>query len=349
MKNKSLRAILQAEWEEPSAILLAWPHPSSDWAPILGDAQKCVADIAKAVLALDLPVVILTHCPGETIEAIGPSDKLFAIEYSVNDTWTRDYGPIIAREGEIDYVAYDFKFNGWGLKFAADRDNLASLTLNDKGCFKARYQNERSFVLEGGSIDVDGKGRLMTTLHCLASPNRNGSATVTEIKDKLQEWFGSDRQIWLTHGALSGDDTDSHIDTLARFAPGDKILYCQCSDPSHPDYEELSLMEQELREIADADGLSIIPLPLPDLIRDPDDGSLLPATYANFLALDRAVLIPSYGQPHNDSRAGEIIARAFDRPTVMIDCRALIRQHGSLHCTTMQMPLKAIDLSQLNR
>lgn len=349
MKNDHPGLLLQAEWDEPSAILLAWPHAGTDWAPILREAQQCVTEIARAVAALSLPVIILSPIPAKTRQALGPDNNIHIIEYLTNDTWTRDYGPITVLNFNGQHLLFDFQFNGWGLKFAADRDNLATRALVDAGIFDAPVLNMRSFILEGGSIDTDGKGRLLTTSRCLLSPNRNGSTPRSQIEENLSQWFGTDRRIWLEHGALSGDDTDSHIDTLARFAPGDKILYCSCSDPSHPDFIELHLMEEELKEASAAMGLTLIPLPLPDPILDPDDGSLLPATYANFLALDRAVLVPAYGQPDNDRRAREIIEDAFDRPVIMIDCRVLIRQHGSLHCTTMQIPLKALDLSQINR
>ncbi|MCM1028190.1 MAG: agmatine deiminase family protein [Alloprevotella sp.] len=343
MRNNPPSFILPAEWEHPSAVLLAWPHQLTDWVPVLDQAQKCISQIARSLLDRNIPVIILSPEPKKTEAAIGYSELLHIVDYLTNDTWTRDYGPISVIDKDLGHWSLlDFQFNGWGLKFAANRDNLASLALQAHGCFKAPLVNRRSFILEGGSIDTDGNGLLLTTSRCLLSPDRNGAHSKEDIQALLAFELGLDRQIWLDHGALSGDDTDSHIDTLARFAPGGKVLYCSCSNPYHPDYEELKLMEEELQRAAAEHTLSLIPLPLPEPILDVDNGSFLPVTYANFLALDSVVLIPSYGQPDTDLLACNIIREAFNRPVEMIDCRVLVGQHGSLHCTTMQIPLQAI-------
>ena len=338
---------LPAEWEHDPAVLLAWPHPESDWAPILNEACKCVADIAEAVASLGRRVIVITPDPEATSAAIpiaAAKGLLTTVLYTTNDTWARDFGPItLAGPDEGEYAPIDFQFNGWGLKFASDRDNLVNRHLLSQGVISAPLTNCLSFTLEGGSIDSDGLGTLITTSECLLSPNRNGSCSREEIDNYLRSTLGMDRIIWLDHGSLAGDDTDSHIDTLARFAPGGKLLYNSCSDSSDPNHDAIEAMETEILALAPDYGLTPVALPLPSPVFDPDDGHQLPATYANFLALPEAVLMPTYGQPEADSRAAAIIAEAFGRPVVEIDCRILIRQHGSLHCMTMQIPSGALD------
>ena len=217
---------LPAEWEHDPAVLLAWPHPESDWAPILNEACKCVADIAEAVASLGRRVLVITPDPEATSAAIpiaAAKGLLTTVPYTTNDTWARDFGPItLAGPDEGEYAPIDFQFNGCGLKFASDRDNLVNRHLLSQGVISAPLTNCLSFTLEGGSIDSDGLGTLITTSECLLSPNRNGSCSREEIDNYLRSTLGMDRIIWLDHGSLAGDDTDSHIDTLARFAPGGK-------------------------------------------------------------------------------------------------------------------------------
>ena len=232
----------------------------------------------------------------------------------------------------------DFKFNGWGLKFPADKDNLITRAMCNTGLLRGRYSNELSFVLEGGSIESDGNGVILTTSECLLSPNRNGDLSRDEIEQRLRCWLGAEKVLWLDHGALEGDDTDSHI--LARLAPNDTILYV-CTTPDDPQFGELEAMREQLQQFTTPDGrpFNLIGLPLPEAIYDPeDDGQRLPATYANYLVTGNAVIMPTYGQPKPDFLASQILRIAYpEHEIVTVDCRALIRQHGSLHCATMQI------------
>ncbi|MBD5346796.1 MAG: agmatine deiminase family protein [Bacteroides sp.] len=345
MKNELTRR-LPAEWECNPAVLLAWPHSDTDWAPLLDDARKCVADIAAAVTSLGRRVIMLTPDPAETKCSLRQSDNnglVSIVEYTTNDTWARDFGPITVASGNDCFIPIDFQFNGWGLKFAADRDNLVNLALKSADVLNSPLENRRSFILEGGSIDSDGRGTIITTSECLLSPNRNGSSTRDEIELFLKSVLGTHNVIWLDHGALLGDDTDSHVDTLARFAPGHKLLYNTCVNPADANKEAIDAMEREILELAPQHGITPVPLPLPDPVFDPDDGHQLPATYANFLALPEAILMPHYGQPEADNRAADIIEETFGVPVIGIDCRVLIRQHGSLHCMTMQIPAGALN------
>ena len=237
-------------------------------------------------------------------------------------------------------VIYDFKFNGWGLKFAANYDNLITSTLYNENVFNALYENKLNFVLEGGALESDGAGTLLTTSECLLSPNRNGEWTRPVIEEYLKRTFGLQRILWLDHGYLAGDDTDSHIDTLARFADEDTIVYVQCSNSEDEHYEALRKMEAQLQTFTTIGGkpYNLLPLPMPEAVYD-ENGERLPATYANFLILNDAILYPTYRQPLNDKKAFEILRQAFpNREVVGIDCSPLIQQHGSLHCVTMQYP-----------
>ena len=248
-------------------------------------------------------------------------------------------------------ILLDFCFNGWGEKFEATLDNQINRHIYDQGLVKGTYEDHLDFVLEGGSIESDGKGTIFTTSCCLLAPHRNQPLSQQEIEDRLKQYLGAERIVWLNHGSLIGDDTDGHIDTLVRICPDDTLLYTG-GDDDHPD---LALMEQELQQLRTLDGrpyrLLKLPLPRPifegggrrkssqrhtlTLVRD--RGERLPATYANYLVVNGAVLVPTYAQPDLDAEALQTIGLAFpDREIVGIDCRAVIRQHGSLHCCTMQ-------------
>lgn len=336
-----------AEWEPCRAVMIAWPHAATDWAYMLDEVEQCYQNLAQAIVEF-ADLIVVTPEPAH-VEAmlrakIGDLSRVTIAETDTNDTWTRDYGPIstISEDGEKDLVVLnDFCFNGWGLKFAADLDNLVTrkLIFNEILGRDARYRNELSFVLEGGSIESDGKGTMLTTRRCLLSPNRNGGLTRREISRHLKEVLGVTKIHWLDHGALEGDDTDSHIDTLARLAPDDTIIYTGCENPADTHYAELSAMRDEIRALRTAEGrpFNLIELPLPAAIHD-EDGQRLPATYANYLVVNGGVLVPSYGQPKTDRLASLMIGSAYPgKKVVQVDCRALIRQHGSLHCATMQI------------
>lgn len=335
-----------AEWELVDAVLVAWPHADTDWAPMLDEVRTTYGHI---ICALSKHVRVIVIGPEEPAAKYLPDgtvcENIEYIELSTNDTWTRDYGPLTVDVDGVKAVV-DYQFNGWGLKFAADNDNLATLRLCDAGVIKAPRINRLSFTLEGGSVESDGSGLLITTTDCLLSPNRNGGLSKTDIEDCLRADLGVDTILWLEHGALAGDDTDGHIDTLVRLVPpGDTLLYVGCSDPDDEHYESLAAMRGDLDALRRPDGMpfNLIELPLPDPVYDPDDGSRLPATYANFLIVNNVVLAPIYNQPLKDMHALMAIQAAMpDHKIIPIDCNALIRQHGSLHCATMQLPVGVV-------
>lgn len=341
---------LPAEWETSGCVMLAWPHADTDWAYMLEEVQACYLEIARALLADKKHLLIVTpqpEAPRAALAAAGADMSLVHIvEVATNDTWTRDYGPITVNTPEGNCLL-DFCFNGWGMKFASDCDNLVNSELASRGYFIDPLLNKRGFVFEGGSFESDGKGTLLTTSRCLLSPNRNGQMSQDDIAKYLTTQLGVSRVLWLDYGYLAGDDTDSHIDTLARFAPSDTILYVGVDNPDDEHYAELCAMEKQLHEMRTMDNnpYRLIKLPLPSPIFDAD-GERLPATYANFLVTDTSVIVPTYGQPENDDVALSLIGEAFVGYNVVgVDCRALICQHGSLHCATMQISTTSLDFT----
>jgi agmatine/peptidylarginine deiminase len=301
-----------AEWEHQSMVQLTWPHEGTDWAPILDEITAVYENMASEIRKRE-PLLIVDSIPH-------------------NDTWARDHGFITVEEDSVLFLL-DFKFNGWGEKFEAALDNEINKHLYEQGLVKGTYEDHLDFVLEGGSIESDGKGTVFTTECCLMAPHRNQPLTKEEIEERLKEWLGAERIVWLQHGSLIGDDTDGHIDTLVRICPNDTLLYTG-GDKDHPDLAE---MEKELQDLQTLDGkpYRLLKLPLPRPIYD--DGDRLPATYANYLIVNGAVLVPTYKQPDLDQEAMDVIQQAYpDREIVGIDCCAVIKQHGSLHCCTMQ-------------
>jgi agmatine deiminase len=330
-----------AEWNQQQAVQLTWPHPGSDWDYLLDEVEECFYEIATAI-ALRQKLIIDCHESKSLSTKFKPEllQNISFYEIKSNDTWARDHGGItIFQDGKP--VIYDFCFNGWGMKFAAGHDNQIILKLKQAGAFEGYgYLNMKFFVLEGGSIESDGIGTILTTEKCLLSPNRNDSLSKSDIESCLKLFFGAERILWLKNGYLEGDDTDSHIDTLARFCSPNTIAYVKCSNKTDVHYSALKMMEDELKAFTQINGepYRLVGLPMVSALFDPDDGHRLPATYANFLILNRAVLVPVYNC-HTDDEALKALESVFlDREIVPIDCSVLIRQHGSLHCVTMQYP-----------
>ena len=316
-----------AEWEQQSAVQLTWPHKDTDWAPILPEITAVYEKMAREISQREDLIIVAPE------GFVKPVAKCQLVIVKSNDTWARDHGFITVKENSGELILLDFCFNGWGEKFEAKLDNEINGHLYEQGTVKGHYESHLDFVLEGGSIESDGKGTVFTTTCCLMAPHRNQPLTQAEIESRLKDNLGAERIVWLNHGSLIGDDTDGHIDTLVRICPEDTILYTG-GDASHPD---LMLMEEELKTLRTLDGrpYRLLKLPLPRPIYDGEDR--LPATYANYLVINGAVLVPTYNQPDLDADALHIIGEAYpDREIIGIDCRAVIKQHGSLHCCTMQ-------------
>ena len=284
----------------------------------------------------------ITKTYEEMAAAISSRENLLIVtpeDMATNDTWARDHGFITLIDDKGHARLLDFCFNGWGEKFVAELDNAINRKLYDEGKVQGEYVDCLDFVLEGGSIESDGKGTVFTTTGCLMAPHRNQPMTQAEIEERLKHELHTERIVWINHGSLVGDDTDGHIDTLVRICPDDTLLYMGCDDPADEQYEELRLMEEELRSLRTLEGKSyrLIKLPMPRPVIF--EGERLPATYANFLVINGAVLVPTYNQPDLDTEALRLVGEAFPSCEIVgIDCCSIIKQHGSLHCCTMQIP-----------
>ena len=336
-----LNCFLPAEWHPQSGIQLTWPHKETCWEPMLQKVEACYISLATEIAKRTLLLIVSPH-PEEVEDTLTQAKvNLKNVRFckcNSNDTWARDHGPITLMSNHKPYLL-DFMFNGWGLKFAANLDNLITESLFERQVVKGEYVNCRNFVLEGGAIESDGEGTLLTTSHCLLAPNRNDTMSKQAIEDYLMEVFCLKQVLWLDYGYLEGDDTDSHIDTLARFCNPSTIAYVQCNNEKDVHYKALKKMEEQLKTFRQLNGepYNLIPLPMADAVYC--DGYRLPATYANFLIMDEAILYPTYNQEANDNQAKEILQNIFPNHEVIgICCSPLIKEHGSLHCVTMQFP-----------
>ena len=306
------RITLSAEWEEQEMVQLTWPHEKTDWAPMLPEITATYIEMAQAISKYEKLLIVapdiekVKRLLAEHLTTQQMSNVVYH-QCPTNDTWARDHAFLTLSDGTL----LDFCFNGWGEKFEASLDNAINRSLYESVhsplsslLSSLSYENHLDFVLEGGSIESDGKGTIYTTRCCLLAPHRNQPLTEQQIEQELKRRLRADRIVWLDDEPLPGDDTDGHIDTLARILPDGTLLR----------------------------------MPLPDPIYD-EDGTPLPATYANYLIINGAVLVPTYGQPANDAKAIQRIQEAFpDREMIPIDSRSIIRQHGSIHCCTMQYP-----------
>lgn len=336
------------EWHEQSAVMLTWPHEHSDWDTILHLVEPVFAEISYYISLHEQVVIVacdrdhMTHIQNLLQRRGVDLAKVHIYIHQGNDTWARDHGPITVFENQKPLLL-DFIFNGWGNKFPADLDNEITRALLTQDAFGDLQMHSVDFVLEGGGIETDGEGTLLTTSRCLLAHTRNPALSYSQIETVLTTQLGVGRFLWLDHGALAGDDTDSHIDTLARFCDPDTIAYCYCDDDSDEHFDELRHMEQQLQTFRTKANqpYRLVRLPLPAAKYD-DKGQRLPATYANFLIINNAVLVPTY-QDAADAKALQILQQCFPgREIIGIDCSALIRQYGSLHCVTMQLPVGVV-------
>ena len=333
---------LPAEWEPQSAVLIAWPHAGTDWHSRLAEVESTYAALGAAVARFE-PLLVVTADAAvraraqALLHAAGAEEtRLRFVELPYDDTWLRDSGPItlLGSDGRCELL--DFRFTGWGGKFGAERDDALVDGLVRAGIFGQARHRRIDWALEGGAIESDGRGSVLTTWRCLHQ--RHPQSARSEIETMLRESLHARRVLWLEHGYLEGDDTDAHIDTLARFAPGDAIVFQSCEDDADPHHAELARMAEELAALRTFDGrpytLHALPWPRPIL----DEGRRLAASYANYLIVNGAVLVPAYGDAADEAAARIIAAAHPDRTVVPIPCRPLIWQNGSLHCITMQLP-----------
>ena len=358
--------VLPAEWERQSGIMLTWPHAETDWKPYLRQITDTYLELADIItryehLLVATPILESTRSMLAKRLSADQMNRVHLFEIDSNDTWARDHGPItlVCKSQNSGYMMpftlLDFKFNGWGEKFRWEKDNAITQNLYYQGAFQnSAVNNHQGFVLEGGSIESDGKGTIFTTSQCLLAPHRNQPFNREQLEKLLKNFFQAQHIVWLDHGNLIGDDTDGHIDTIVRVAPHDTLLYVGCDNPEDEQYEDFQALEKQLKSLFTWEGYPyrLLKLPMPDPIYDEGDclttnpdseGDRLPATYANFLILNKAVIYPTYNQPEKDEEARKQIQLAFpDREIIGVDSQTIIRQHGSIHCITMQLPEGAL-------
>ncbi|MET3009314.1 agmatine deiminase family protein [Stenotrophomonas koreensis] len=331
-----------AEWESQSAILIAWPHADTDWADRLGQVEETYIALVAAITRFQPVVICVADDDLETYAEMRlrsnrvDMQRVRFVTVAYDDTWLRDSGPITLKNADGSFRLLDFRFTGWGGKFEASRDDQLVGVLFDAGLFADAQREVIDFALEGGAIDTDGQGTLLTTWQCLHE--RHPDASREQLSARLASWLRQDRVLWLDHGYLEGDDTDAHVDTLVRFASPSSIVYQACDDINDSHYGELQAMGRELEALRTREGAPYTLFPLPWAQPVMDDGRRLAASYANYLILNGAVLMPAYGDRADDA-AREVLAAAYpDREIVQVPCRPLIWQNGSLHCITMQLP-----------
>ncbi|TLY53661.1 MAG: agmatine deiminase family protein [Gammaproteobacteria bacterium] len=332
---------LPAEWEPQAGVLLAWPHEETDWAPRLSEVEGTCAALAAAISHFERVIICVANATISAraqacVRAAGiREERCHLVEIEYDDTWLRDSGPITLSDGSR-FRLTDFRFTGWGGKFEASRDDVLIGGLVVRGLFGAAEHRRIDWALEGGAIESDGAGTILTTWRCLHQ--RHPEQSRAEMSALLQRELGAERVLWLEYGYLQGDDTDAHVDTLARFAPGNAIVFQACDDPTDAHHDELARMREELAALRTRDDRPYTLHPLPWAQSILDDGRRLAASYANYLIVNAAVLIPAYGDAA-DAQAARVIAAAHPgREVIAVPCRPLIWQNGSLHCMTMQLP-----------
>ncbi len=324
-----------AEWEKQDSVLMVFPHKNSDWADDLKSAQSVFLRIASSI-CFKQKLILVCDNKEEIKKMFCYHDKISFVEFDTNDTWIRDFGPISIYKND-KRVLLDFQFNGWGSKFEFSKDNQVTSFLHKNWHFGVDELIHEDIVLEGGSIETDGLGTLLTTKKCLLNQNRNPHLSQKEIENRLKTVLGISKILWLENGELIGDDTDAHIDTLARFVDPNTIAYVSCDNPKDPHFASLQKMKKELESFRtkESQPYKLIPLPLPNPIYKNDQR--LPATYANFLIANHVVLLPTYNDPL-DKKMTELFKKLFpSREIIPINALRLIQEGGSIHCSTMQV------------
>lgn len=311
-----------AEWNEQECLIVALPHEKTDWNPYLAEILRDYEEFVKIASSFQKVLLI---APGEKdFKPFAHFKNVEFFAYTCNDTWVRDFGAIdVLEDGRLKSL--DFTFNAWGGKFESSLDNALNQALFSQK-FKSKLESI-ALILEGGSVDFNGADVMLTSSHCLLNHNRNPHLSKEEIERSLKQIFGLKRIIWLNNGFILGDDTDRHIDTLARFIAEDTIAYCTCEDEKDPHFKALKAMEEELFKT----GFKLLPMPLPKPIFY--DGKRLGASYVNFVFVNGGLIMPFYGD-ENDERIQSSLAKSLpNRKVVGLDARVFLRQNGSLHCS----------------
>ena len=340
----STTLLLPPEWAKQEAVLLAWPHEKSDWAATLAHAETSFTALACAISARQKLLLVCAdhahqqHAHKQLMQAGATLEHIHFFNAPTNDTWARDFGPVtIAQNGQRCLL--DFIFNGWGGKFAAAKDNALTQVLWRQRAYGDIDYRAIDFVLEGGSIEVDGQGTLLTTTSCLLTLTRNPTYTKEQIEIKLKKELGIQRILWLENSFLAGDDTDGHIDMLVRFCAPDILAHISCNDQNDEHYKIFAALEKELRALRTINNTpyKLVPLPIPPA-KYGRHGQRLPASYANFLIINGSVIMPTYYDPADEIARAQLQRCFTDREIIGVPALAFIEQGGSVHCLTMQIP-----------
>lgn len=311
-----------AEWEKQEMLLVALPHKNTDWSKYLDEIMCSYVDfITTASRYQKVGVVTPSKDDFKRYCSSIPNTCLFNI--NTNDTWIRDFGPInVLKNGEI--ISYNFLFNAWGGKFKSDLDNCVNHNLSQ---LLNEPMIDYNFILEGGSIDFNGNGVMLTTTKCLLNANRNYQMSKEQIDLKLKEIFGLKDIIWLENGSIIGDDTDSHVDTLARFIDKNTIAFSVCYDERDEHYVSLSKMKQELEKLS----FNLIELPIPSAKFFKN--KRLAATYVNFVFVNGALIVPIYNDKNDEIVLNRLKKHLPDIDVIGVDALVFLRENGSLHCS----------------
>lgn len=341
---------MPAEWEPQEAVWLVWPRDPLTWPDRVHKARGTFLAAMQAITPHQRVDLVVHHdLADEAQQAVSQAGlrnvALHAVDHQ--DSWIRDYGPIYlvrradggaaGAAGGRERMAVKWDFNAWGNKYESllkDKGVVAQLG----GKVGAPLQ-EVAMVLEGGSIDVDGQGTLLTTEQCLLNKNRNPELDRQAVELHLREYVGVEKVLWLGDG-IEGDDTDGHVDDITRFVAPGLVVTCTEDDRSHPNHAPLADNLDRLRGMSDARGrpLRVVELPMPGDIGS-DDGQPLPASHGNFLVTNGAVLMPTFGGP-SDQVAQRRLQQCFkDRPVVPLDCSDLVWGMGAIHCLSQQVPV----------
>lgn len=338
-----------AEWTPHAACWMAWPSHGHLWEENLVPAQKEFTALCRAISGVD----VASSQPLERLEILVPDSgsqkdaekalhglpvKFHRIPFG--DIWLRDTAPIFVWDGSKKLQAACFQFNGWGGKYDLPHDKEVSRAIAAAGDFAF---TSHDWVLEGGSVDVDGEGTCLTTKQCLLNPNRNQKLSQAQIEEKLKNALGVSAVLWIKEGLLN-DHTDGHIDTIARFIAPGTVLCMHPGGSDDPNAGILKRIQNELESMVDAQGrnLKVVTIPSPGKVVD-EDGEIMPASYVNFYISNRTVVVPTYGVPNDAAAVNAIAAQFPNRKTVGLSAKAILSGGGAFHCITQQEPLVLLD------
>ena len=330
---------MPSEWQPQAALWFSWPHNAETWPENLAAAQAEFTALVQCIAATE-PVYVLVgdEARGPAEQQLGPIANLTLVNIPTNDAWARDYAPTFVKDATGNLVAVDWQYNAWGGKYPPfDEDQaVAKRVAQYLGIASVRPE----LCIEGGALEVNDAGVLLTTVSCATNSNRNPDKSLAEIQDRLCQFLGTEHCIWLSGNALLGDDTDGHIDQLARFTDNETIVYAWSDDRGDPQVAGLEQNLNDLRRGLSAAGLGhyrLIPLLLPRPVEC--FGQRIPASYCNFLITNELVVVPRFGQARDEDAMQTLTPLFPGRTVVGLPSSNLSVGLGSFHCLSQQQPL----------